>query len=383
MDLDFTADETAFRQELREFLEERLPARWVGIFHGPQEHLDASFAITREMADRGWLTQLWPAEFGGADASIWRQAVLQEETWAYFEPRGGQYMGVNWIGPALIAFGTEQQRKTHLPRIAAGDVQWAQLFSEPGAGSDLANLRTRADLDGDEWVLNGEKIWTSYGDIADTGFLVARCEPGSRRHHGLVVLLIDMATEGIDVKPIETPLGQHKLNSVSFTNARVPVSSTLGEAGDGWRVAMAALGFERTGVARYARATRIVSELERLPGASDPTNRVEIAECLAQARVAELMNWSVVAMREQGSNPTWEGSAARVQNVLLERRVAALSDRMLGPAVLADSHDQFAVEGGEIEDFARLAPTGTVTTGAFEIQMSIIAQHGLGLERVR
>lgn len=383
MHLEYSEDETAFRDELRAFLEERLPDRWVGIFHGPKEHLDASFAITKEMAERGWLTQLWPREYGGTGASIWRQAVLQEETWAFFEPRGGQYMGVNWIGPSIIAFGTEEQKQRFLPRIAAGDVQWAQLFSEPDAGSDLANLRTRAELHGDEWVINGEKIWTSYGDLAELGFLVARCEPGSTGHQGLVVLLIDMGTPGIDVKPIETPLGHHKLNAVSFTDARVPAGAVLGQPNDGWKIAMTALGFERTGVARYARATRVIGELERHPTAHDPLHRAELGECLADARVAELMNQRVIAMRERGENPRWEGSAARISNVTLERRIAALSDDMLGAEILVDSRDERTAEGGELEDFARLAPTGTVTTGAFEIQMGIIAQHGLGLERVR
>jgi len=383
MDLQFNDDESRFRAEIREFLEQRLPERWVGIFHGPPEHLETSFAITREMAERGWLTQMWPEHFGGTGASIWRQVVLQEETWAFFEPRGGQYMGVNWIGPSLIAFGTEEQKHRFLPPIAAGDVQWAQLFSEPDAGSDLGNLRTRAELDGDSWVINGEKIWTSYGDIAATGFLVARSEASSTRHQGLVVLLIDMDTPGIEVKPIETPLGHHKLNAVSFRDARVPAGATLGEPGDGWRIAMAALGFERTGVARYARATRILGELERHPQAADPIHRTEIAACLAQARAAELMNYAVIAMREREESPRWEGSAARTQNVLLERRIAALSDQMLGTSILADSADEFTAEGGELEDFARLAPTGTVTAGAFEIQMGIIAQQGLGLERVR
>jgi alkylation response protein AidB-like acyl-CoA dehydrogenase len=383
MNLDYDEDQTAFRRELREFLEERLPENWVGVFHGPPSHLDASFEITREMAARGWLTQLWPEEYGGTGASIWRQAVLQEETWAYFEPRGGQYMGVNWIGPSIIAFGTEAQKQAYLPRIAAGDVQWAQLFSEPDAGSDLASLRTRAERDGNEWVLNGEKIWTSYGDFAELGFLVARSDPGSTGHRGIIVLLIDMHTPGIEVKTIETPLGHHKLNSVSFTDARVPADAVLGEAGNGWKIAMAALGFERTGVARYARVTRVIGELERLPEADDALNRAELVECLADARVAELMNFKVVSMREVGESPRWEGSAARIANVTLERRVAGLSDAMLGPRMLIDSTDEHTIEGGELEDFARLAPTGTVTTGAYEIQMGIIAQHGLGLERVR
>ncbi|WP_181779848.1 acyl-CoA dehydrogenase family protein, partial [Pseudonocardia pini] len=286
-------DEEEFRAELRAFLEERLPDRWVGIFHGPPEHLDASFAITAEMAERGWLTQTWPKEYGGREASIWRQMVLQEETWAYYEPRGGQYMGVNWIGPSLIRFGTEAQRATFLPRLAAGTVQWAQMFSEPDAGSDLANLRTRAEFKGDRFVVNGEKIWTSYGDYAEHGFLVCRTDPGSRRHAGLSVLLIDLDTPGIEVRPIRTPLGKHKLNSVSFTDVEIPADRLLGERDDGWSVAMTALSFERTGVARYARVSRFLGQLERLPGAEEPDVADDIAAALAAARAAELMNYGV------------------------------------------------------------------------------------------
>lgn len=381
--VEFGPDEEAFRAELREFLEQRLPERWVGVFHGPPEHLDASFAITAEMAERGWLTQTWPKEYGGLDASIWRQMVLQEETWAYYEPRGGQYMGVNWIGPSLIRFGTEAQRRMFLPRIAAGTVQWAQLFSEPDAGSDLANLRTRAVLDGDEFVVNGEKIWTSYGDYAEHGFLVCRTEAGSRRHAGLSVLLIDMRTPGIEVRPIPTPLGKHKINGVAFTDVRVPADRLLGTMNDGWRVAMTALSFERTGVARYARVARLLGRLERLPGAEEPEIADRIAGALAATRAAELSNYVVLAHRERGEDPGWRASAARVHNVLLEQRAAAIAEDLLGTLTLADSDDEHALEGGEIEDFVRLAPTGAVTTGAFEIQMGIIAQRALGFERAR
>jgi alkylation response protein AidB-like acyl-CoA dehydrogenase len=383
MDPEFSPDEEEFRAELRAFLAERLPDRWVGIFHGPPEHLDVSFTITQEMAERGWLTQTWPREYGGQDASIWRQMVFQEETWAHYEPRGGQYMGVNWIGPSLIRFGTDAQQARFLPRLAAGTVQWAQLFSEPDAGSDLAGLRTRAELRGDHFVVNGEKIWTSYGDYAEHGFLVCRTDPGSRRHAGLSVLLIDMDTPGIEVRPIRTPLGKHKLNGVSFTDAVIPADRLLGTLDDGWSVAMTALSFERTGVARYARVTRFLGQLERLPGADEPDVADDLAGALAAARAAELMSYTVLSYREQGQDPGWRASAARVRNVLLEQQAAALAEGLVGTAALVDSHDPFAVEGGEIEEFSRLAPTGTVAAGAYEIQMGIIAQRALGLERAR
>lgn len=383
MNAEFSAEEDAFRAELRQFLAEHLPERWVGIFHGPEDHLDVSFAISREMAKRGWLTQTWPEEYGGQDASIWRQMVLQEETWAHYEPRGGQYMGVNWIGPALIRFGTDEQKRLFLPRLAAGEVQWVQLFSEPDAGSDLANLRTRAELRGDEFVVNGEKIWSSYADYADHGFLVCRTERGSRRHAGLSVLLIDMDSPGIEVRPIPTPLGKHKLNGVSFTDVVVPAGRLLGAVNDGWAVAMTALSFERTGVARYARVTRFLGQLERLVGTEDADIADEIASALATARASELMNYGVLSYRGRGEDPGWRASAARVHTVLLEQQAAAIAEDLIGSDVLADAHDPHTLDGGELEEFLRLAPTGTVAAGAYEIQMGIIAQHALGLERAR
>ena len=381
MNADFSAEEDAFRAELREFLAQRLPDRWVGIFHGPDEHLDASFAISQEMAEKGWLIQTWPREYGGQDASIWRQMVLQEETWAHYEPRGGQYMGVNWVGPSIIRFGTAEQKARFLPPLAAGTAQWAQLFSEPEAGSDLASLRTRADRQGPMFIVNGEKIWTSYADYADQGFLLCRTQPGSRRHSGLSVLLIDMNTPGIEVRPILTPLGKHKLNAVSFTDVAIPADRLLATMDDGWTVAMTALSFERTGVARYARVTRFLGQLERLAGAEEPEVADDIAAALAAARAAELMNYGVLSYRERGEDPGWRASAARLRNVLLEQQAAAIAEEIAGTGVLADSHDPQALEGGEIEEFSRLAPTGSVVSGAYEIQMGIIAQRALGLER--
>jgi len=380
MDLDFSEDEETFRAQLRAYLAANLPPGWVGIFHGG-DSLEVSNRVTREMAGQGWLTQLWPREYGGSAASIWRQAVLQEELWAHHEPRGGQYMGVNWVGPALMAFGSEEQRQKYLPAIAAGEVQWAQLFSEPDAGSDLANISTRATIDGDGFVVNGEKIWTSYADYASVGFLVCRTLPGSRRREGLSVLIVDMETPGIQVRPISTPLGVHKLNSVAFQDARIPRSALLGTLHDGWKVATTALSFERTGAARYARTTRMIGLMEQEPAAADPVNRDALAMALAYGRTAELMNYSVMAIRERGDLPTWEASAARVHNTVYEQRVAALVERIVGERAVVDAHDPGAVARGELEEFARIAPTSSVAAGTYEVQMGIVAGRGLGLER--
>lgn len=378
VNFEFDSDDDLLRDEVRAFLRARLPAGWTGIFcEGGAS--DFAFEITREMAKRGWLTMHWPREYGGREASVWTQTVLQQELWAHHEPRGGQYMGVNWVGPAIMRFGTEPQKRKFLPPIAAGEMQWAQLFSEPEAGSDLAALSTRAELDGDEFVVNGSKIWISYADIASYGFLVCRSQPESRRREGLSVLLLDMASPGIDVRAVETPLGPHKLHEVFFTDVIVPADALLGPLHDGWSVATTALSFERSGSARYSRTTRMLGFLERMSDAADPVIGSEIARALAFGRAAELVNYSVVAIKEAGAVPTWEGSTARIYNSVYENEVAALAQRVVGPNAFV-AGDQ-AIEGGELEAFIRAAPTAKVTAGTYEIQMGIVAQRGLGFER--
>jgi alkylation response protein AidB-like acyl-CoA dehydrogenase len=231
--LEFDHAQQDLRTELRAFLKENLPPEYVGIWHGP-EGAPLSGAITRKMGERGWLTYYWPEEFGGKGGSVWDQTVIQEELFAHHEPRGAQYMGVNWIGPALMKFGTDEQREQYLPPIAAGDGYWAQLFSEPDAGSDLAGLRTRAVLDGDEYVINGSKIWTSYANQAKHGFLLCRTDTTLGKHGGISVLLIDMDAPGVEVRAIPSMVGWHRFHSVHFTDVRVPKDRLLGPLNNGW-----------------------------------------------------------------------------------------------------------------------------------------------------
>jgi hypothetical protein len=213
------------------------------------------------------------------------QAVLQEEYWAHNEPRGPQYMNVNWLGPAIIHFGTEEQKRFFLPKLAAGKMQWAQGFSEPEAGSDLAALRCSAVPDGDDFVVNGQKIWISYGDIADYCFLLCRTDPASSRKEGLSVLLVDLSLPGVERRPISSTLGYHRINELFFDDVYVSRSALLGPQNDGWRVATTALAFERSGSARYARAARTMGLIERRHGhAWDDTRWEQFASLLAFGR---------------------------------------------------------------------------------------------------
>ena len=380
----FTEDEDGYRAELRAFLSEILPSDWVSMF-SRSEAFEQSNHVTRTIAERGWLIQHWPREYGGQETSIWRQAVVQEELWAHGEPRGGQYMNVNWIGPALMHFGTAEQKADLLPPMTRGEVTWAQLFSEPDAGSDLANVSTTARvLDDGSFVVNGEKIWISYGHLASKGFLLCRTLEGSRRNKGLSVLIIDMDLSGIERHEIRTSLGSNRIAEVSFVDVHVPATALLGELHEGWSVAMRALGFERSGSARYARSTRVLGHLEALADRDDALNKHQIASLLAQGRAAELMNYNVISLKELGRAPTWEASAARTHNALYEQAVAGLAERLLGPMTQVKADSAPTKRHAEIASLCTSqASSATVTAGTYEIQLGIIAQRRLGLERAR
>lgn len=385
MDLNFSPEEEQLRAELRALLAKILPDDWAGVWHEHNGPAVAARAVG-ELADRGWLTYHWPTKYGGKGGSAWEQAVIQEELFAHHEPRGGQYMGANWIGPTIMEFGSEAQKAELLPEIAAGNVQWAQLYSEPEAGSDLAHLRTRAVLEGDEFVINGEKVWTSYANLASRGFLLARTDPAQKGHRGISALLISMNQPGIEVREIPSSIGWHRLHSVTFTGARVPRSALLGELHGGWAVAMASLPYERLGNARYARCTRILGllEAELAHREDDPVLLRALVDCLAMGRMAELVNYSAVAANERGEDLSWRSSAAFAMNASYERSVAALAEQVLGTSVFAAAPDPHAVARGEIESLAiRQAPTVTVQAGTYQIQLSVIGRAALHFPKAR
>ena len=261
MEFDWAADDAQFREALRDFLARTLPKDWEEISrHGPGSDAQSSFSrgFCARLAERGWLTQSWPAEYGGADATPWRHAILSEEMWRCGEPRGSQYMNVNWIGPTIMKYGSDAQKQLHLPRISGGDALWCQGFSEPEAGSDLVSLRTLALRDGDDYLVNGSKIWTSYVHGADFCFLLVRTDPEARKHKGITCLLVDMKSDGVSVKPLRMMSGDAAFNEIFFTDVRVPASEVLGEVDAGWTAAITALMNERANLGavrrRYAQA---------------------------------------------------------------------------------------------------------------------------------
>jgi len=380
LEFDWSEDDARHRDEIRAFLEAVLPRDWdVLSKDGPGG--DAQAAFSREfcgrMAERGWLTQHWPAEFGGADASPWRHAVVGEEMWAIGEPRGAQYMNVNWIGPGIMKYGSEAQKAYHLPRISAGDVLWCQGFSEPEAGSDLVALRTRAVRVGDEYVIDGSKIWTSYCNHADFCFLLVRTDPASSRHRGISVLLVPMDTPGIEVREIPSVVGERYFHEVFFTDVHVDVGTLLGPENEGWEVVHYALQHERVGAARYARAAVTLdrlAEIARERGLlDDPIMLDRLGAARALCEAARVLTYKVIDLRAKGSPPTPDTQLARVLGTRADTAVGSLALEVLGPEALA--YGSFA------DANFRLAMTAGVAVGATEVQLNLIAARHLGLPK--
>jgi alkylation response protein AidB-like acyl-CoA dehydrogenase len=380
MEFDWSEEDAGFRRELAAFLGEALPADWDELAKdGPGSEAQAAFArgFCARLAERGWLTPHWPAEYGGRDASPWQHAILGEELWARGEPRGPQYMNVNWIGPAIMKYGSEAQKREHLPRIARGDAFWCQGFSEPDAGSDLVALRTRAVREGAVYVVEGTKIWTSYANHADHCFLLARSDPASQRHRGLVVLLVPMSLPGIEVREIPSVVGERYFHEVAFRGVRVPESARLGPEGEGWEVVGYALQYERVGAPRYARAARTLDRLALLlreAGRGDePEVQARLGEARALCEAARMLSYRVVDQRAHGEPPSADTNVARVAGTFAEQWVADLALELFGPEGLA--------AGGFADAQFRMAMTAGVAVGATEVQLNLIASRFLGLPR--
>ncbi len=380
MDFDWSEEDLAYRAELRAFLAAELPDDWPERSKsGPGGEAQVRFSrgFCARLAERGWLTQHWPRAYGGREATPWRHAILGEELWARGEPRGPQYMNVNWIGPAIMRYGSDAQKALHLPRISAGDVFWCQGFSEPEAGSDLVALRTLALRDGDAYVVNGSKIWTSYANHADYCFLLVRTDPDSSRHRGISVLLMPMDTPGVEVREIPSVVGERYFHEVFLTDARVPVACRLGPENEGWDVVTYALQYERVGAARYARAALTLDELAeraRERGLlADATVQEKLGAARAACEAARLLTYRVIDQRVHGKPPSADTNVARVAGTLAERAVSELALELFGPEAL--DYDSFAAS------HFRMAMTAGVAVGTTEINLNLVATRFLGLPR--
>lgn len=377
MDFDLGPAAASLREHLRDLIAEHVPARFLGACTDDPSDLETTQRFAKLLADQKLLALAWPREYGGQDASVWEQAVLREEMWAHHEPRGPQYMGISWVGPAIMRFGTPGQRQLHLPQIAAGEAIWCQGFSEPDAGSDLASLRTTAARAADGWRVNGQKIWTSYAQMAQWCFLAARTGPPGSRRRGISIFLLPMDREGVSIRPIDSMLGPHHLNEVFLDDVPVRPDELLGAENQGWEVIRETLAFERVGIARYARADRLLQAAwARLGGLSAlPSGlRARYARALVHNRVARLLAYEVVARQADDHVDDSDAAAARIAAVLGDQEISDLLVEAITSGFF-DSGD----EAGEslhaaIEDYWRYSRAATVAAGAIDIQRTIAAR---------
>jgi alkylation response protein AidB-like acyl-CoA dehydrogenase len=295
--------------------------------------------------------------------------------WVAGEPRGGQYMNVNWIGPTLIRYGSPAQREQYLPPIVDGRALWCQGFSEPGAGSDLASLRTRAVVEGDNYHVTGQKIWTSYAGLADTCFLV--CRTSDDRKRGISILLVPMDTPGITIRQIPSLIGEGDIHEVFFDDMVVPVSARLGEEGEAWSIIAYSLTNERLGIPRYALARaaldRAVEVLKAQGDWGGEAIKIEAAQCLALCEAARMASYAIVSARARGETVGAESSSARFATIMAERRVAEFVVEYL-PDALADAHPYLKMHH-------QRGIVAGIAAGAAEIQLNIIASDVLKLPR--
>ena len=387
MKLTLSREEESFADEARTWLNEHL----VGEFAqcrgagGPADDdaWDVRIAWERELSAGGWLGISWPAEYGGRGGTLRQEVLFALEAARLNPPYRASVQGLELLGPMLLAFGSEAQKRRFLPRILAVEESWAQGFSEPGAGSDIAAVRTRARLDGGQWILDGQKIWTSIGARADWLYVLARSDPASERHRGLSMLLVPVAQGGVTIQPIPNLCGSGEFCQTFLDQARTDADLVVGEPGDGWRVTMGALGTER-GVSLASQQMRFVHEVERLAQAlgdgpaTGPVLRRQLADVWACAKVA---HWQALRLMEHAMADGPVGhlpSAAKVFASSFHQRLGALAFDALGAA------GQLVEPGyglGELQRTSLAALAESIYGGTTQIQLNILAERALGLPR--
>jgi len=392
MRFSFTAEQEAFRAEVRDFLREALPPDWQGADNAiDDEGYEFGRAFLKKLAPKRWIAPAWPAEYGGLGLSLWEQVVFNEEM-GYHRAPIINTAAVGYLGPTIILYGTEQQKRQHLPGITSGDVVWCQGYSEPNSGSDLASLQTRAVQDGDDFVINGQKIWTSQAHYADWMFLLTRTDADAPKHRGISYFLVDMKTPGITVRPLINMANGEGFNEVFFENVRVPRSGLLGELNRGWYIATTTLDFERSSIGGTAQAQRSLEELTRFAKTERdsatgrliwerPQVRHAISDLWIDLTIEKLLSYRVVSMQERGLVPNYEASIVKVFNSEYLQRQARVGLGIMGMYGALMGDQPWARLQGRFAKTYLASVGSTIAGGTSEIQRNIIAQRGLGLPR--
>ncbi len=398
MDIHFTPEQLAFRDEVREFLKQELPADIsakvkLGKHMAKEDHQ----RWQKILSAKGWYAPGWPVEHGGTDWGPVEKHIFDEESAAAGAPRLVPF-GVNMVAPVIIKFGTEEQKRHYLPRILSGEDWWCQGYSEPGAGSDLASLKTRAVRDGDHYIVNGQKTWTTLGQHANWIFCLVRTDPEAQQQRGISFLLIDMATPGITVRPIYTLDGDHEVNEVFFDDVKVPVENLVGEENKGWTCAKYLLTHERTGLAGIGASKAAMRHLKRVamkqqkngkPLIEDTLFRTQIAEVEMELMAAEMSTLRIVAAASEGGVPGAESSILKVQGTEIRQAITNLLRKALGPYALPFLPEELEYDyDGEVllEDYSPALASSyfnmrklSIFGGSNEIQKNIVSKMILEL----
>jgi alkylation response protein AidB-like acyl-CoA dehydrogenase len=390
MDLNLTPSEQAFRDEFRAWLKENVPEEWKGGGIGSEDREDYLKYLRdwqRRLFEGGWAGISWPKAFGGRGASLMEQAIFQEELARANAPQLIGTIGLSLVGPTIIALGTDEQKARYLPSILSGEEIWCQGFSEPNAGSDLAALGSKAVREGEDFIINGQKIWTSFAQLADWCLLLVRTDAEAPKHKGITCLLLDMHSEGVSVRPLRQMSGDSGFNEVFFSNVRVPVAQVLGEINKGWTTAITALMNERanlgTGVqvifkrnleALIARSRTV--ERNGRPASEDPLVRQKLAQAFLELEILRLNTNRALTSLSKTGIPGAEGSTLKLYWSEMNQRTQQIAQEILG------AYGQLKEFDNGLWEYAYLRSRGnTIEAGTSEIQRNIIAERVLGLPK--
>jgi alkylation response protein AidB-like acyl-CoA dehydrogenase len=398
MDFSYSPKEEAFRQEVKDWLAvhmKELPNWWrnpevMAPEIDSEEYHQFSLWWHKKLYDAGFVGIVWPKEYGGRGATILEQTVYNEEMAKARAPGPANGLGIGWAGPTIMEYGTEEQKKRFLPRILSAEEHWCQGFSEPGAGSDLANVQTRAVVDGDYYIVNGQKVWTTGGHYADWAILLVRTDPTAPKHRGLTYLLLDMHSPGVTVRPLRQITGHAEFNEVFLDNVRIPRSLQIGETNRGWYIAVGTLAFERSALATTVQRENTLNDIIAMAkkmeryGRSvidDPIVRQRLAQFYIDITVLKYTGLRSLTGQLRGERPGPEVLVVNLFGTELGLRMEEFAMQVQGPYSRLTRGSAYAIEQGTWQT-GFLSSRGTsIASGTLEIKRNVIAERGLGLPR--
>ncbi len=394
MDFRDSTEEADFRKEVQAFITAEAPqvAKGASREEALVSNWERNQQWFKKLAERGWIAPAWPKEYGGASLSTMQQFILNEEMALKRAPRPLHLIiGLGMAGPTIIVHGTEEQRQAYLPGILAGQDVWCQGYSEPGAGSDLASLQTRAVRDGDDYVINGQKIWTTLAHMAKWMILLARTDPDAPKHKGITYFIVDMKAPGVTVRPLVNMADSHEFNEVFFDNVRVPKENIIGEENRGWYTAVTTLDFERSAIGSAIGMKQAVEELVEYARAhrddhtsalaTNPMLRYELSDRMVEVEVGRMLSYRVASMQNRGLIPNYEASLLKLYTTELNQRIAGTGVNILGLYGQLGRGSEHAPNGGRNSYTFLRSAAYTIEGGTSEIQRNIVATRGLGLPR--